>query len=131
MWRGLYGRAVGKKTETFLPLACLGKKRHPRLARVLSESSKQSLLQLHSYSITGNFSFLLFFIFLTITGRTQSNRAKATVMDIKADFKMTVHHTDSSFPLKNRRKNKAEMLGWLYLTAKAERTRASTMRTLG
>lgn len=33
-----------------------------------------------------------------IIGSTQSNRAKATVMDMKAGFKLTVRHSNSSFP---------------------------------
>lgn len=101
MWRGLYGRDEGKKMETFLPSLVSEKKSDTHIwSEARSESSKESSLQLQSHSVTGNFSSLHFF-FPTITGRTRSNRAKATVIDMKAGFKMTVCHTESSFPTEN------------------------------
>lgn len=91
----------GEKNGDLSPFACPREKKwHPHLVRARSESSKESSLQLQSHSVTGNFSFLHFF-FPTITGRTRSNRAKATVIDMKAGFKMTVCHTESSFPTEN------------------------------
>lgn len=87
--------------ETFLPSLVSGKKSDTHIwsGPALNPQRKARF----NYSHTPQRAILASYIFFfpTITGRTRSNRAKATVIDMKAGFKMTVCHTESSFPTEN------------------------------